>query len=93
MLHAGDQHMTGAPRPVTAEGGPVACCRLREVPFQQQQSQWQVDAAVLRLHSRRVTCLEFHPTKDNLVLSGDKKGQVAVWDHEKVTLPCVGCIC
>ena len=37
---------------------------------------WQVDAAVLKLHSRRCTCLEFHPFKDNLVLSGDKKGQV-----------------
>ncbi len=36
---------------------------------------WQVDAAVLKLHSRRCTSLEFHPSKDNLVLSGDKKGQ------------------
>lgn len=40
------------------------------------QAQWQVDAAVLKLHSRRCTCLEFHPTRDNIVLSGDKKGQV-----------------
>ena len=37
---------------------------------------WHVDAAVLKLHSRRCTCLEFHPHKDHLVLSGDKKGQV-----------------
>ncbi|KAK9845886.1 hypothetical protein WJX81_005132 [Elliptochloris bilobata] len=56
--------------------------RRREV--QLEPKRWQVDAAVLRLHSRRCTCLEFHPTKDNLVLSGDKKGQVAVWDHIKV---------
>ena len=28
-----------------------------------EQPQWQVDAAVLKLHSRRCTCLEFHPTK------------------------------
>ena len=26
-------------------------------------SRWQVDAAVLKLHSRRCTALEFHPTK------------------------------
>lgn len=44
----------------------------------QWQTDWQVDAAVLRLHSRRCTCLEFHPTQDKLVLSGDKKGQVSL---------------
>ena len=41
----------------------------------QHRTDWQVDAAVLKLHSRRCTCLEFHPLRDNLVLSGDKKGQ------------------
>lgn len=50
----------------------------------QAPTQWQVDTAVLRLHSRRCTSLEFHPTRDNIVLSGDKKGQVAIWDHAKV---------
>lgn len=45
---------------------------------------WAVDAAVLKLHARRCTCLEFHPTMDNLVLSGDKHGQIAVWDVDKV---------
>ena len=49
-------------------------CRRRELRF--PKAGWQVDAAVLKLHSRRVTCLEFHPTRDNLVLSGDKHGQV-----------------
>ncbi|KAK7300953.1 hypothetical protein RJT34_11806 [Clitoria ternatea] len=48
----------------------------------------QVHCAVIRYHSRRVTCLEFHPTKNNILLSGDKKGQLGVWDfgkiHEKV---------
>ncbi|KDP46502.1 hypothetical protein JCGZ_08474 [Jatropha curcas] len=44
----------------------------------------QVCCAVIRYHSRRVTCLEFHPTKNNVLLSGDKKGQVGVWDFEKV---------
>ncbi|CAM6030736.1 unnamed protein product [Sphagnum balticum] len=43
-----------------------------------------VDSAVIRLHSRRVTYLEFHPTKDNLLISGDKKGQIGIWDFEKV---------
>lgn len=49
-----------------------------------EQNDWLVDAAVLKLHSRRCTCLEFHPTKDNIIVSGDKKGQVAIWDFEKV---------
>ena len=39
--------------------------------MQLEAKRWQVDAAVLRLHSRRCTCLEFHPLKDNLVLSGE----------------------
>ncbi len=45
---------------------------------------WAVDAAVLKLHARRVTCLEFHPLHDGLVLSGDKSGQIAIWDINKV---------
>lgn len=44
----------------------------------------QVNCAVIRYHSRRITCLEFHPTNNNLLLSGDKKGQVGVWDFGKV---------
>ena len=28
-----------------------------------EQPTWQVDAAVLKLHSRRCCCLDFHPTK------------------------------
>ena len=46
---------------------------------------WQVDAAVLKLHSRRVTSLEFHPSKDNLVLSGDKKGQARLTSRPENT--------
>lgn len=44
----------------------------------------RVDCAIVKLHSRRVTYLEFHPTKDNILLSGDKKGQIGIWDFEKV---------
>ncbi|KFK27398.1 hypothetical protein AALP_AA8G377800 [Arabis alpina] len=44
----------------------------------------QVHCAVIRYHSRRVTCLEFHPTRNNILLSGDKKGQIGVWDFAKV---------
>ena len=58
-------------------------CSTSRIPVQ-APTQWQVDTAVLRLHSRRCTCLEFHPTRDTIVLSGDKKGQVAIWDHAKV---------
>ncbi|XP_024033790.1 protein DAMAGED DNA-BINDING 2 isoform X2 [Citrus clementina] len=32
----------------------------------------QVNCAVIRYHSRRVTCLEFHPTNNHILLSGDK---------------------
>lgn len=32
----------------------------------------RVSCAVIRYHSRRVTCLEFHPTKNDVLLSGDK---------------------
>ncbi|XP_059290572.1 protein DAMAGED DNA-BINDING 2 isoform X1 [Lycium ferocissimum] len=44
----------------------------------------QVHCAVIRYHSRRVTCLEFHPTNNNILLSGDKKGQLGIWDFAKV---------
>lgn len=44
----------------------------------------QVHCAAIRYHSRRITCLEFHPTNNNILLSGDKKGQLGVWDYSKV---------
>ncbi|KAI3906601.1 hypothetical protein MKW98_009509 [Papaver atlanticum] len=44
----------------------------------------QVDCGVIRYHSRRITCLEFHPTNNNILLSGDKKGQLGVWDFQKI---------
>ncbi|KAL6967666.1 DNA damage-binding protein 2 [Sarracenia purpurea var. burkii] len=44
----------------------------------------QLNCGVVRYHSRRVTCLEFHPTNNNILLSGDKKGQLGVWDYVKV---------
>lgn len=49
-------------------------CRQKRLNF--PIPNYQVDAAVLKLHSRRCTCLQFHPTNDNLVISGDKAGQV-----------------
>lgn len=56
--------------------------RQRETVMPEQR--WQVEAAVLKLLTRRCTCLEFHPSRDNIVLAGDKKGMIAVWDFEKV---------
>lgn len=44
----------------------------------------QVECAVIRYHSRRVTSLEFHPSSNNILLSGDKKGQLGIWDYAKV---------
>ena len=46
--------------------------------------EWHLEAAILKLHARRVTCLEFHPWMDNIVISGDKHGQIAIWDIKKV---------
>jgi DNA damage-binding protein 2 len=40
---------------------------------------------VLKLHSRRVTALEFHPARSSLLVSGDKRGQLALWSHAYVT--------
>ncbi len=57
-----------APNPLsacrTAQPGAHACTRCCRPPPPQapSASRWQVDAAVLKLHSRRTTCLEFHPT-------------------------------
>ncbi|XXG66429.1 hypothetical protein AAC387_Pa05g3910 [Persea americana] len=44
----------------------------------------QVDCAIIRFHSRRITCLEFHPTNNHVLLSGDKKGQLGIWDYAKI---------
>lgn len=44
----------------------------------------EVDCGAIKYHSRRVTCLEFHPKSNNILLSGDKKGQVGVWDYGKI---------
>jgi len=43
-----------------------------------------IDAAVLRLHTRRVTAIEFPGASDRTAVSGDKRGGVAVWDFEAV---------
>jgi len=43
------------------QGGWPSCRRRRETAIPEQH--WQVEAAVLKLHSRRCTCLEFHPTR------------------------------
>ena len=40
-----------------------ACMRRPPPPQAPPVKRWQVDAAVLKLHSRRCTCLEFHPTQ------------------------------
>lgn len=61
--------------------------RRRSLPAEHQhyrRQRWQIDAAVLKLHSRRVTCIEFHPTHDHLVVTADKKGEIGVWDYAKV---------
>ncbi len=45
---------------------------------------WQVEAAILKLHSRRVCCLAFPDDSDCHVISGDKKGGIAIWNFMQV---------
>jgi len=52
-------------------------------PFKTNKA-WQLESAILKLHSRRSTCLEFHPVHNSIVFSGDKRGGIAVWNFEKV---------
>ncbi|VAH71963.1 DNA damage-binding protein 2-like [Triticum dicoccoides] len=53
----------------------------------------QLECGNIKFHQRRVTCLEFHPTRNNVLLSGDKKGLLGIWDyvklHEKITYDSV----
>ncbi|XP_062192657.1 DNA damage-binding protein 2 [Phragmites australis] len=53
----------------------------------------QLDCGNVKFHQRRVTCLEFHPARNNVLLSGDKKGLLGIWDyvklHEKITYDSV----
>ena len=35
----------------------------------------EIETAVLALHMRRVNVLEFHPVRDDVLLSGDKVGE------------------
>ena len=44
-----------------------------------------MEAAIYKLHTRRCCTLEFHPGRDSIVVSGDKKGGIAVWDFDKVS--------
>ncbi|MEW5309312.1 MAG: hypothetical protein WDW38_001207 [Sanguina aurantia] len=57
--------------------------RVRTPP-NNKPPRYQVDAAILKLHTRRCCCLEFHPTHDGIVLSGDKKGHLGIWNFDKV---------
>ncbi|KAL5228486.1 hypothetical protein ABZP36_016751 [Zizania latifolia] len=44
----------------------------------------QLECGNIKFFQRRVTCLEFHPTKNNVLLSGDKKGLLGIWDYVKL---------
>lgn len=44
----------------------------------------RIDAAILRLHTRRVTAIEFPAGSNSVTVSGDKRGGVAVWRHDAV---------
>ena len=37
----------------------------------------------LHFHEQEVTCLDWHPTQEQIVMSGAKDGKVYVWDNSK----------
>eukprot|EP00850_Spirogloea_muscicola_P013707 SM000094S24724 [mRNA] locus=s94:432283:436310:+ [translate_table: standard] len=41
------------------------------------------DCALRGVHSRLVTAMEFHPTHDGMLISGDKKGQLVLWRFDE----------
>lgn len=48
------------------------------------ESKWTVDCAITRLHHRRCQSIQFHPAKDDIVVSGDKSGELAVWNFADI---------
>ncbi|KAG8053491.1 hypothetical protein GUJ93_ZPchr0001g29359 [Zizania palustris] len=44
----------------------------------------QLECGNIKFFQSRVTCLEFHPTKNNVLLSGDKEGLLGIWDYVKL---------
>ncbi|KAI0502136.1 hypothetical protein KFK09_017083 [Dendrobium nobile] len=58
------------------------------VPALRKNKQTQLDYVFERqlmsqIPKPRVTSLEFHPTMNSVLLSGDKKGQIGIWDYSK----------
>lgn len=56
--------------------------KLRSVKH--PESKWTVDCAITRLHHRRCQSILFHPAKDDIVVSGDKSGELAVWNFRNI---------
>eukprot|EP00798_Chlamydomonas_sp_ICE-L_P012578 gene12578-15802_t len=56
----------------------------RPQPQKETLPRYQIEAAIYKLFTRRICCLEFHPHLDHLVIAGDKKGHLGVWNYMKV---------
>ena len=55
----------------------VPCCALlltSQASLHRPVVPNEIETAVLALHMRRVNVLEFHPVRDDVLLSGDKVG-------------------
>lgn len=57
------------------------------MPAPPRQVTWRIRSACLKLHTRRVTAVDFPPHSLNLVASACKKGLISVWDFEEVWIP------
>jgi len=71
---------SGAPLVHRPNANPASWGNTREG----RDRQWCIDSAIIKLFSRRVTCLAFHPYRDDIIVAADKFGKIAVWDTSKV---------
>ncbi|EME27296.1 protein damaged DNA-binding 2 [Galdieria sulphuraria] len=80
LFSSPDSHILGHIR--WRESTPTTYGRNKYPNLKTKQVSLQVGRAILRLHLRRVTALEFHPQQPEWVLSGDKRGILAIWNFE-----------
>ena len=47
-------------------------------------SSWTLAGALIKFHKRRVQTLLFHPNNSEILISGDKSGEIGVWNFGSV---------
>ena len=70
-------------REMAAYASSAACwaaARRFEGPVAYTATPWRVASAVLRLHTRRISVMSFHPSRTDLLICGDKSGELGLWN-------------